>query len=222
MRRTALMASTALAVLACALLPSGALAHGHHHRHGHHHARRARHHGRGLHAGLFGASNGNGPRPTGSGPSIGSPAPIENVGPTPGSPEGNAGTVVSFTEGVLTIKVGEGEKATTVSGKVTEETEIHCIPAPAATPPTAPMTVHTSDNGGWSDGRQGRQSDDEPGMGNDDQGSGDDQDSGDRNLEGGEHCHCSTANLTPGTIVHRAELLLDGSGATFREVVLVA
>jgi hypothetical protein len=222
MRRIALIGSTALAVFACALLPSGALAHGHHR--GHHHARRARHHGRG-HAGLFGASNGSGPQQTpSSGPSTGSPAPIENVGPTPGSPEANAGTIVSFTEGVLTIKVGEGEKATTVSGKVTEETELHCIPAPPATPAaaTTPM-AHTSDNGGWSDGEQGQQSDGEQGMSHDDdQGSGDDQGDDDRNDEGGEQPPCTTANLTPGTIVHRAQLQLDGSGAVFREIVLVA
>jgi hypothetical protein len=227
MRRIALTATTALAALACALLPSGALAHGHHR--GHHHARHARHHGRGLHAGLFGASNGSIPQ-TGS-PSTGSSAPTENVGPTPGSPEANAGTIVSFTEGVLTIKLGEGEKATTISGKVNEDTEIHCIPAPAATP-TAP-TAHVSDEGGSSDGEQAQQSDGEqgqqsdqehgqqsagePGMRHDDQGSGDDD-----GVEGGEQGQCTTAKLTPGTIVHRAELQLDASGAVFKEIVLVA
>ncbi|HEY2766689.1 MAG TPA: hypothetical protein VGI76_00420 [Solirubrobacteraceae bacterium] len=218
MPRIALIASTAFAALACALLPSGALAHGHHR--GHHHARHARHHGRRLHA--FGAHNGVGAQQTGSGGSTGSSAPTENVGPTPGSPAGSAGTIVSFTEGVLTIKLGEGEKATTISGKVDEDTEIHCIPAPATTPPaTAPTsntTANAADNGGWSDGQR---SDGEPGMHHDDQGSGDDRDGGDRNLEGGQHCQCSTTNLTPGTIVRRAELQLDASGAVFREIVLV-
>lgn len=220
MPRIALIASTAFAALACALLPSGALAHGHHR--GHHHARHARHHGRRSHA--FGAHNSVGPQQTASG-TTGSSAPTENVGPTPGSPEGNAGTIVSFTEGVLTIKLGEGEKATTISGKVDEDTEIHCIPAPATTPPgSAPTssTAHVADNGGWGDGQRGQQSGGEPGMNHDDdQGSGDDRDGGDRNLEGGEHCRCATTNLTPGTIVHRAELQLDASGAVFREIVLV-
>ncbi len=220
MRRIALIAATALTTLACALLPSGALAHG---RHGHHHARRARHHGRVLHAGFFGANRGSGSQQTGSPGNTGSgdnagpgSSGTENVGPTPGTPEGNAGKIVSFTEGVLTIELGEGEKATKISGKVTEETEIHCIPAPAATPPTPP--ANTSED----DGGPGQQSDGgEPGASQeDDMGAGDDQ-SGDRDEQGGEQAPCTTADLTPGTVVHRAELQLTESGAVFREIELV-
>lgn len=225
MRRIALIAATALTALACALLPSGALAHGHHR--GHHHARRAHGHGRRFHAGLFGASAGDGSQQAGSGEDSGSSGPdgsgtrgTENVGPAPGMEQGNAGKVVSFTEGVLVIQLGEGEKATTISGKVTEDTEIHCLPAPAAgTSPTTPM-AHTSDDGGSSDGESG-QSDGERGTSHDDdQGAGDDQ-SGDRDEEGGERSQCGTADLTPGTIVHRAELLLTESGAVFEEIELV-
>jgi hypothetical protein len=222
MRPIALIAATALTALACALLPSGALAHGHHR--GHHHALRARHHGRGLHTGLFGASVGSGSQQTqtGSPSSSGSPGGsgmTENVGPTSSTQQGNAGKIVSFAEGVLTIQLGEGEKATTISGKVTEETEIHCIPAPtsSSTPPSSSAPNPSEDDGG-NDGEQGQQG--ESGWGHDDQGSGDDGE-GDRNSEGGEHCQCSTANLTPGTVVHRAELLLTESGAVFREIVLV-
>jgi hypothetical protein len=214
MRRIAFIASAALASLACGLLPAGALAHGHHHRG--HHARRARHH---SHLLLI-APNANTGAPTGSTRTTGTttstatPGSGDTGGPT--GMAGNAGSVVSFTEGVLTIKVGEGEKATTVSGKVTEETEIHCIPAAATT------MAHASENGDPSDGESGDQSDDERGMGNEgDQGAGDDN-SGERNLEGGGACHrCSPANLTPGAIVHSAELRLDASGAVFREIVLV-
>lgn len=199
MRRTALFVSTALTALACAL-PSGALAHGRHHHRGHHHANRARqawHDGWGTHSG------------TGS-------SGIQNVGPTQGNPGENAGTVVSFTEGVLTIKLGEGEKATTISGKVNEETQIHCFSAPSTTPTTP--TANTSDNRGWGSWRhEGQQDSSAEGTGRqDDQGSGDDN-GGDSN----SHCQCSTTNLTPGTVVHRAELSLDGSGAVFREILLV-
>ncbi len=218
MRRIALIAGTALTALACALLPSGALAHGHHHHRGHHYARRARHHHRGMHAGLFGAGRAQQPPGrTGSADSTGT----ETVGPTTSTQPGDAGKIVSFTEGVLTIQLGEGEKATTISGKVTEETEIHCIPAPT-TSSTAPSNPNPSDDD-WSDGAQGQHdgpSWGESGWGHDDQGSGDDRE-GDRDQEGGGPCQCSTANLTPGTVVHRAELLLTESGAVFREIELV-
>src|SRR5262249_7738571 len=45
--------------------------------------------------------------------------------PTTKSPVTPAGTVKSFTEGVLTITLADG--TTTVSGKVTEDTEIACL-----------------------------------------------------------------------------------------------
>lgn len=223
MRRSSAIAATALTAFVCALLPSGALAHGHHR--GHHHARRARHHA--LHAGLFGAAAGDGSQQTGSGDNGGSSGTsgsgtqrTENVGPPQGMEQGNAGKVVSFTEGVLTIELGEGEKATQVSGKVTEETEIHCIPAPSAGTSSTTPTAHTSDNGSWADGESGQSDGERSTTHEDDQGGGDDQ-SGDRDEEGGEQAQCSTTDLTPGTIVHRAELLLTESGAVFREIELV-
>lgn len=210
MRRIALIAATALAGLGCALLPSGALAHGRHH--GHHHARP--HHRRGLHAGLFGAGAGGGSQQTGSTDSSGTRG-TENVGPMSGAQQGNAGKIVSFTEGVLEIQLGEGEKATTIAGKVTEETEIHCMPAPTSSSTPSSSTPSSSGDDGWSgwgQDQQGQQGD--GGWSQDDQGSGDDDGAG-------ENCQCSAANLTPGTIVHRAELLLTESGAVFREIELV-
>ena len=209
MRRTALSAATALTALTCALLPSGALAHGHHH-----HARGARsrhhHHHRGLHAGFLGTTGSSGS------------SHIQNVGPGPGTPQGNAGKILSFTEGVLTIQLGEGENATTISGKVTNETEIHCIPAPMTASMTpSPGTTSSSHDDGWKGGEPGQQGEQGWSGHGDDRGSGDDRNGGDRDLEGGEHCQCSTTNLTPGTVVHRAELLLTESGAVFREIELV-
>jgi hypothetical protein len=222
MRRIALIASAALTAIACALLPAGAFA-AHHHRHHHrvHHGRRASHHGR---RGLD-AAGGTGSAATGN---LGTSGASGNVNINPGDGRrlggmpGNAGTVVSFTEGVLTIKVGEGETATTVSGKVDEEmTEIHCIPvAPAAPTTSTPTTAHVSDDGGW--GGDGGSSDRSAGGGSqsgseDDQGRGDDNDD---NQEPPGQQSCGVANLTPGTIVHQAELRLDASGAVFREIVL--
>lgn len=220
MRRIVLTAGTALATVACALLPSAALAHGHHR---HHRAHGARHHGRQLFAAgaLSGAGAGAGEQAGASG-TAGTPPATEHVTPPPSSPQGNAGTVVSFTEGMLTIKLGEGENAPTVSGKVTEETEIHCIPAAALTPPASGGSQESGDDDA-GDASQGQQQSGEPGAtSEDDQGAGDDQDGGDRNLEGGEeHSQCSATNLTQGTVVHSAELRLEASGAVFREIVLV-
>lgn len=226
MRRIALIAATALTALACALLPSGALAHGHHHHRGHHYARRARHHGWRFNRGHYGAGAGSGSQQTGSSGSSGAQG-TETVGPSSGTQQGNAGKIVSFTEGVLTIELGEGEKATKVSGKVTEETEIHCIPAPTSTstPPSSGTTSPSSSDdgwsGGWGQGQQGQQGQQgKSGWGHGGQGAWDDGEGG-RNQEGNERCQCSTANLTPGTIVHRAVLLLTESGAVFREIELI-
>jgi hypothetical protein len=235
MRRIALTRSIGLAVLACALLPAGALA-DHHDHHRHHHARRARRFFAHRHP-------------------------------------GNAGTVVSFTAGVLTIKLGDGtstEPATTISGKVDERrTEIRCFAALTETPETPAAPVSTSaraadhgPGGGGNDGdRNGRGSEhgEGGGQGPDDQpvsqaggggvpvsgapaqpqpqtqtqtqqqpqghGDQDDNDEGeDRDaMENGQpgQRQCGPANLTPGAVVHEAQLRLDASGAVFEEIVLV-
>src|ERR1700749_1050523 len=139
MRRNALIASTALVALACALLPAAALAHHHGHEH-HHHGRAhpARHHSHLI------VIPGSGPPPGSAGST---PANAGDTGQPQASP-GNAGTVVSFTEGVLTVKLGEGASATTVSGKVDEETEIHCIQAsPTTSTPPSSSTAPASEQG---------------------------------------------------------------------------
>jgi hypothetical protein len=49
-------------------------------------------------------------------------------------------------------------------------------------------------------------------QGGDDQGQGDDD---------AENANCSSADLTPGTVVHEARLRLSGAGATWDKVELV-
>jgi hypothetical protein len=124
MKRILLVAvsSSALAIAA----PGVASAH---HRHGKHHARR---HGARVHVLDFRASA----------PATTTPAnsPTTPAAPTPET----AGTVASFKEGTLTITLNNG---TSVSGKVTERTEIHCTPA---TPPAA-----TEDSDDQGDGEHG-------------------------------------------------------------------
>jgi hypothetical protein len=125
----------------------------------------------------------------------------------PGVPD--AGTVTSFADGTLTLTLADGS---TVSGKVTADTEIDCVPAGTTPSPTA-AAAH---DGSWGDG--GGQSGDR----GDDQ-SGDDQ-SGD---DEGDHGHCSGASactasdLVPGAVVHEALLKIGADGAEFELVVLV-
>ena len=121
MRRIFLMA---LASSALALLAPG-VASASHHGKSRHHAHHARHRSSRPRLLQFGApipatgAAGSAPQSS-SGIAPGSPATTT----TSPSPTGEtAGTVKSFTEGVLAITLNDG---TTVSGKVTEETEIHC------------------------------------------------------------------------------------------------
>jgi hypothetical protein len=124
------------------------------------------------------------------------------------------GTVDSFVEdssnpgtGVLTITLADNTK---VSGKVGSDTEIEC-----RTPRTAGDDGMTHER---HDGGDERGDDDHsgPGRGGDAEG---DDDHGDRGDDGERQC--TTADLTPGTSVHEAELQGSGAGAVFEEVKLL-
>lgn len=192
MKRNLLMAAGATA-LALAM-PGAALAHDGHHHHHHHGARAHAHHAkfRTVHIG---------PASPATPPTIPSP--------TPPTPE-NAGTVTSYTNGVLTLTLNDGS---TVSGKVTNETRIRCVKAGPATPPSS------------GPGDEG------PG---DDRGRGDDQERGDMNDHGqGGWWHgsgpgagepeppCDSSSLAPGAVVRTAELRIGPAGTEFECVLLV-
>ena len=105
--------------------------------------------------------------------------------------QGNAGTVASFTGGVLTITLNDGS---TVSGEVTADTELKCdMPE---------QDMQTEDQGASG-------ADDN---GDDDGGQGDDQ--------GEDEQMCST--VTPGMVVHEAELRISSAGAVWDEVELIS
>ena len=166
------MRKIVLSVVACcaviAIAPASALAHGKHHKR--HHAR-VHHRTFGHDWGLSGSST----------PST--------------SSEQNAGTVQSFTGGVLTIALNNGQM---VSGDVTGDTEIEC----QASEMSSSLRSHDDgDRGGDNGNDQG-----------DDQGQGDDNN---------ENANCSSADLTPGTVVHEARLGISGAGATWDKVELV-
>jgi hypothetical protein len=173
------MRKIVLSVVACcalvAIIPASALAHGNHHK---------RHHSR-VHHRTFGHDWGQ------SGSST-----------TSTSSEQNAGTVESFTGGVLTIALTNGQ---TVSGDVTNDTEMECKA------PDTPTMWSSHDHGGDNGNDQGDDN------GND-QGDDNGNDQGDDN---GENANCSSADLTPGTVVHEARLRLSGAGATWDKVELV-
>lgn len=167
------MRKIVLSVVACcaviAIVPASALAHGRHH---------SRHHAR-VHHRTFGHDWGQ----------SGVSGPSTNAGQ-------NAGTVQSFTGGVLTIALNSGQ---TVSGDVTDFTEIECESADMS----GSMRSHDRGDGGGDRGDRG------------------DDNGNDQGDDDGENANCSSADLTPGTVVHEARLRLSGAGATWDKVELV-
>lgn len=118
--------------------------------------------------------------------------------PTSTTPSPSAGTVQSFTGGVLTIALSNGS---TVSGAVTDATRVICQGSEPAGQQSSSWQSH---DGSWGDGGGG-------GTGDDDQGPGDD-DHADQS--------CSMTDLTTGAVVQEASLRLSSAGATWDVVVL--
>jgi hypothetical protein len=180
--------------------PAGALgrAHGHHSKHqAKHHARHS--HRVKSHIRRFAASDPSAPATT--------------------TPSDNAGTVASFTNGVLTLTLND---KSTVSGKIADATEISCT---SATPVSNDFRSRSRDGGGDNGGgdeQSGGQTSVSQQSGGDDNGGGDDNnDGGDGDENGGGTQTCDSSSLVPGAVVHEAELRIDSSGATFKKVELV-
>jgi hypothetical protein len=171
-----------LSVVACcaviAFVPASALAHGHHKRHHRvHHAR---------------------VRDFGSTSSTSSGQTSQGSGQT-------AGTVQSFSGGVLTIALTNGS---TVSGTVTGDTEIECQSADMSG--TSGWQSH--DHGGSNNGSSG--SGDSSNQGDDDQGQGDDDNNAGQT--------CDMSSLTQGAVVQEAELKITSAGAVWKNVDLAS
>ena len=177
MKRLTLTAFASALVLAIA--PASALASHHHKRH---------HHKRGHHARVVHKRFGD----------VNNPA-------TPSTPTSDAvGTVDSFTNGVLTIKLNDGSS---VSGKVTNDTEIECEAAENES------TMHADGDGGGGGGDN---------SGGDDNGRGDDNggdDNGGGDDENGQSC--TSTDLASGTSVTGAELRITSAGAVWEKVRLM-
>jgi hypothetical protein len=191
MRRILITLVMSGAVLVAA--PGGAMA-AHHHAH-HHASHKARHH-----------------RSTRRHSRI----RHERIGRTDqdqgGNSSGQAGTVTSFDNGVLTITLNDGS---TVSGTVTDGTELECM-APSSNPQS-----EDGDSGGDNNpsGGDNNPSGDDNNNGDDNGDNNNGDDNGDNGDNGGQMC--STSSLTPGTPVAEANLEITSSGATWDKVELI-
>lgn len=119
----------------------------------------------------------------------------------------NAGSVESFEDGVLTVKLAGGS---TISGAVTDDTEIECD--------SDPGDDRGHDEQGDDEDEGHASSSDEPGdddPGDDEQGDDDDQGEDEGNEE------CGTEALVAGTKVLEAELEIEGGEAFWEEVELL-
>ena len=218
MKRMLLSAATS-SLLAIAAPGVAAAAHQgkRHHRahHSHRNAHRNAHRARMM---VFGAA-----MPAGSG-ATGTTAPTTpaTTPTTPGTAGETAGTVTSFTAGVLTITLTDG---TVVSGKVTENTEIQCQSAVTAggSGDDQGEDVSGSDDGQGTTGQaQARMSSHDGGSGGGDGQDGEDGQSGEGHQDGGEsQAACTAAALVPGAVVREAELSVSSAGAVWHQVDLV-
>ena len=201
-----MLLTTAMSAMLAIAAPGVASAHNakRHHRAHHHHARRAT-------VRTFGSPL----PPAGAGSTTSTP-----VAPAPGS-GATAGTVTSFTGGVLTITLSNGS---TVSGQVTERTELHCLPA--TPPPPAEGEDRGDDEGTGSESGDAGPSTSGRGDGpsHSDSGSsggGEDGDGGGMGNPGEGDQSCTTAALVAGAVVREAELSVSGAGAVWDHVDLI-
>lgn len=151
-------------------------------------------------------------------------AHIQSFGPTsPVAPAGeSAGTVTSFTAGVLTIKLGDG---TSVTGKVTPTTELKCESAAPASTTTAQTADYNAGDGhgapAWSQGQSAPETTTtgaQPGEdGGQDVGEADDH----QGTPPGAGETCDATSLIPGAVIRQAELSVGSAGASFVEVKIV-
>ena len=120
----------------------------------------------------------------------------------------NAGTVSSFDGHTLKIQLADGS---TVSGAVNDSTEIECQAAD-----DSQSDFKADHEGGDRSGsdQQGDRGDDDANNNNNDEN--DDNDNDDNNVQ-----NCDASSLTPGAIVHEAELKLGGAGAVWEKVELL-
>jgi hypothetical protein len=203
-----MLLTTAMSAMLAFAAPGVASAHNakRHHRAHHHHAIRAT-------VRTFGSAR----PPAGAGSTTSTP-----VTPAPDS-GATAGTVTSFTGGVLTITLTNGS---TVSGQVTERTELHCLPAAPPLPAEGEDRGDDEGNSESSDGgpsTSGHQDGASHSDGNSSSGGGDGEgtDNPGTGNQGEGDQSCTTASLVAGTVVREAELSVSSAGAVWDHVNLI-
>ncbi|HEX6744254.1 MAG TPA: hypothetical protein VF087_08560 [Solirubrobacteraceae bacterium] len=122
-----------------------------------------------------------------------------------------AGQVLTFTGGVLTVHLFNGDD---VKGTVDGDTEIECDDD-AMTPTTTAPAARAADDGPGDGGDHGEDSGDHGD--NNDQGD-DDQGDDDGNDQG--QAGCDATKLTPGAVVQEAELKATPAGLVFEKIEL--
>lgn len=150
-----------------------------------------------------------------------------------GTPDGQeqAGTVTSFTGGVLIVHLFNGDD---VKGTVDANTEFECKAAqPTPITPITPITRAADDGNGGGDGGDDEGdgnhggSGDQPGAGQSghqggcDNGDDDNEGDDDENENEDNQAGCDASKLTPGAIVGEAELKATAAGLVFTEIELV-
>jgi hypothetical protein len=125
--------------------------------------------------------------------------------------EENAGTVTSFADGELTITLFDGG---TLSGKVTDDTEIKCAESPASA--RASHDDPGDDDEGDDDRGDWRGDDDEHGDDDGDR----DHDDGDCRGHEDDGEECGAEALTAGRAVAEAELKISSEGRVWTEIEL--
>ena len=200
LKRNLLLAVATSSILAL-VAPSLALAQGRHHHHGARHASSHNRHGHRAHLLTFGGS-------------------LTSSGTAPTTPSSGAATVVSFTEGVLTIELMSDKSL--IKGKVTDRTELECQPAPG----TGQDSDDDQQQGGGEDQDQS-ESGDEAGPSSQTPASGQNgpmaqsSDVGDDQGEDeDEQETCTMAALKPGAVVLRAELIIGDNGPVWEKIEL--
>ena len=146
--------------------------------------------------------------------SFGSPLPSTGTTTAPTAPSGEtAGKVASFTGGVLTITLNDNS---TVSGKVTDQTDLSCQSATEGTE-TDDNADRTGDENSGGNGDDSSHSGSRLGSMGDDMSAGaDGEDGGD-----GGQASCTSAALVPGAVVREAELSISSAGAIWKHVDLL-
>ncbi len=202
---------TAAGIMALAFaVPSAALAH---HSRGHHRHHRA---GAKAHRAKFRFVHIGAGAPAAPTTTTSATSPT-----TPPTPE-NAGTVTSYSGGVLKLTLNDG---TTVSGTVTGDTRIRCVKA-TPTPPVAGAPVEEGpgdDSGQGDDQSRGDMSQGDHGGGewwHGDMGRGNDDEEGEE-VPATPEPPCDSSSLLAGAVVRAAELRIGPGGTEFESILLV-